>query len=384
MYDVIVVGAGPSGASAARGCAQLGMSTLLIDKAVFPRDKICGGALSGQAMSYLDFDLPDELIERDVYGARAHYGDFSVDVRKPYRIAVLVSRFQFDHFLLRKAQEAGVKVLEGRKVSALEQNHECIQVVTGRDRYSARIVIGCDGFNGVTARSVRGKPRKDEFGICVETHIPADESALETYVRNGIDLHLGIAYMGYGWVFPHRGYFSVGVGGLAERLVQPRAVMLDFLASLGFSTDVEVRGFPVPVGGIRRKVIAERVILAGDAAGFVDACQGEGLAFAIRSGQLAGRVAAAAVEKGDCSGSNLRSYEELCEREFGKDLRYSLYFSRLVHRFPGIFLRLLASGVSLFDKFLEIPARLYSYQRFLAWLLPRVPYLWVKQKFRRR
>jgi geranylgeranyl reductase family protein len=383
MYDVIVVGAGPAGASAARRCAQLGLSTLLVDKAVFPREKVCGGALSEQAMRYLDFELPGELIERDVYGARVHYGDLSVDVRKPYRISVLVSRMQFDHFLLKKAREAGVKVLQGRKVSAIEQNHDCIQVVTAPDRYSGRMVIGCDGFNGVTARAVRGRPRKNEFGICVETHIPADESALEAYVRDGIDIHFGLAYMGYGWVFPHRGYFSVGIGGLAERLVRPRAVMLDFLASLGFSADVELRGFPAPVGGIRRKVTADRVILAGDAAGFVDACQGEGLAFAIRSGQLAGQVAAAAVAKGDCSGLSLRSYGELCEREFGKDLRYSLYFSRLVHRFPDLFLRLLASEVNLFDKFLEIPARLCSYQRFLFWLLPRVPYYWAKQEFRR-
>lgn len=106
----------------------------------------------------------------------------------------------------------------------------------------------------------------------------------------------------------------------------------------------------------------------------MDTFQGEGIAFAIRSGQLAGEVAAIALKEGNCHVRGLRSYEARCEREFGKDLRYSLYFSRLMHWFPNLFLRLMASETEVLDKCLEVPARRLSYQRYLTWLLPRVPY----------
>ena len=373
MYDVIVVGAGPAGSSAARRCVQLGLKALLIDKAVFPRDKICGGALSAQAISYLDFELPREIVERDIYGARVHFAASHVEVKKPYRIAVTVSRTEFDHFLLRKAEEVGVKILEGARVSALEPDRDCVQVVAGKDRYDGRVVIGADGFHSIVAKHVRPRHSKDEYGFCVESKIPADDAAIDAYIRNMVEIHFNVAHGGYGWVFPHRGYFSVGVGGMANRFAHPMAVMRDFLASVGFSPDAECKGFPIPAGGVRRKTVADRLLLAGDAAGFVDTFYGEGLAFAIRSGQLAAETSAAALRGGDCSAQRLNDYSALCEREFGRDLRYSLYFSRLMHRFPKVFLRLMASETEVLDKYLEVPARQRSYRDFLGWLLPRIP-----------
>lgn len=373
MYDAIVVGAGPAGASAARRCVQLGLSTLLLDQAVFPRDKLCGGALSEQALSYLDFELPRKIIERDVYGARVHFGAAHTEIRKPYRVAVTVSRITFDHFLVQKAAETGAEILQGRRVSALDCSPDHVDVVVGAERYSGRIVIGADGFHSVVARYVRRKHSKDEYGVCIESKIPADDAVIDAYIHNAVDIHFRIAPGGYGWVFPHRGYFSVGIGGLASRLVEPKQVMRDFLASAGFSPEVEMKGFPIPAGGVRRNTVADRLLLVGDAAGFVDTFYGEGLAFAVRSGQLAAEVAATALRKGDCTTQELRLYAARCEQEFGRDLRYSLYFSRLMHRFPGLFLRLLASEPEVLGRYLDVPARRTSYRRYLAWLLPRAP-----------
>jgi len=373
LFDVIVVGGGPAGSSAARRCAQLGLSTLLLDQAVFPRDKLCGGALSAQAISYLDFELPADVIERDIYGARVHFGQSCTEIKKPYRVAVTVSRTTFDHLLLNKATEAGVQVRQGERVSALECNPGRVEVAVGEQRSSARVVIGADGFHSVVARYVRQKHAKDEYGVCIETKIPADDAAIDAYVHNTIDIHFRVAHGGYGWVFPHRGYFSVGIGGLASRLPDPKGVMRGFLASTGFSPDIDLKGWPIPAGGVRRNTIADRLLLVGDAAGFVDTFYGEGLAFAIRSGQLAAEAAAAALKEGDCTRKGLQPYAVHCEQEFGRDLRYSLYFSRLMHRFPGVFLRLLAADAQVLDKYVEVPARRRSYRSYLAWLLPRAP-----------
>ena len=378
MYDVIIVGAGPAGSSAARRCAQLGASTLLIDSAVFPRDKLCGGGLSGQAMSYLDFGLPPAIVERDIFGARVHFGERSVTVRKPYRVGVTVSRYNLDFFLTQKASELGVNLLEGTRVSSLVYGQDCVQVMTGKEKHLGSMVIGCDGFNSVVARYVRRKHRKNEYGICLESKIPSDSATIDSYIRDAIDIHFGIVYGGYGWVFPYKEHFYVGIGGMASQLENPRKVMRDFLVTIGFSSDIEMKGHPIPAGGVRRKTIADRLLLAGDAAGFVDTFYGEGLAFAIRSGQIAGEVAISALKRGDCSTPGLRSYSERCRKEFGIDLQYSLLFSNLMHRFPKILLRLLASDGDVLDKYLEVPARRRSYRSFLAWLFPRLPLLYAK------
>jgi len=378
MYDAIVVGAGPAGSSAARRCAQLGLSTLLIDRAVFPRDKQCGGGLSEQAISYLDFELPREIIERDIYGSRVHFGDSCIEVRKPYRIAVTVSRTDFDFFLLRKAGEMGVNILEGKRVSALNLGNGYVEVIVDKDKYPGRVVIGADGFNSVIARYVRRKHSKEEYGVCMESKISADDTTIDLYVHNAIDIHFNIAYGGYGWVFPHRGYFSVGVGGLASRFSNPKAVMHNFLSATGFPSNVKMKGFPIPVGGVHRNIVADCLILTGDAAGFVDTFYGEGIAFAIRSGQLAAEVVATALRNGNCSAQGLKSYDIRCKQEFERDLRYSLYFSRLMHRFPKVFLRLMASEADVLDRYLEVPARRRSYRSYLRWLLPRVPFFLAK------
>jgi geranylgeranyl reductase family protein len=378
MYDVIVVGAGPAGSSAARRCAQLGASTLLIDSAIFPRDKLCGGGLSEQAISYLDFDLPHAIIEREIYGARVHYGEQSVEVRKPYRVAVTVSRRNLDFFLTQKAREVGVDLLDGKRVSSLDYGHDSVKVIMGKEKDVGRIVIGCDGFNSVVARYVRRKHRKNEYGICLESIIPSDCTTIDSYIHNAVDIHFDITYGGYGWVFPHKEHFYVGIGGRASRLENPKKVMRDFLVATGFSSENEMKGHPIPVGGVRRKTIADRLLLAGDAAGFVDTFYGEGLASAIRSGQIAGEVAISALKKGDCSRAGLFSYSDRCKQEFGIDLQYSLLFSNLMHRFPRIFLRLLASDADVLDKWIEVPARRRSYKSFLGWLLPRLPLLYAK------
>jgi geranylgeranyl reductase family protein len=323
-------------------------------------------------MSYLDFDLPGELIEQDVYGARLHFDGTLIEVKKSYRIAVLVSRTHFDHFLLEKAEEAGARIMQGRRVSALDRDRDCAQVIVGKDSYRGRIVIGSDGFHSVTARYVRRKHRKNEYGICIASRIPGDEVAMD--IHDVVDIHFGVAGEGYGWIFPHKGYFSVGIGGSASQLVNPKAVMRRFLASTGLPTDVKMRGFPIPAGGVRRDVVADRLLLTGDAAGFVDAFAGEGIAYAIRSGQLAGEVAAIALKSGSCCVRALDPYRVRCEREFGRDLRYALYSARLMHRFPGLFLRLMASDAEILGRYLEVPARRLSYQKYLAWLLPRIPY----------
>ena len=266
----------------------------------------------------------------------------------------------------------------GRPASAIIHLDSGIQVKVGQDYYSARMLLGCDGFHSLTAQYVRRKHKKNEYGNTIEIKIPADDETINRYISQAVVIRFGVAGGGYGWVFPHRGYFSVGIGEIADQVSDLRQGMRSFLLQSGFSPDQVMKGFPLPAGGFRRKLAANSILLAGDAAEFVDTFQGEGIAFAIRSGQLAAETAQKAIISGDFSLDFLRLYSRQCNREFGNDLRYSLYFSMLMHKYPRQFLRLMASDEELFSKYLEVPARRITYRKFLLWFLPRIPYFFLK------
>jgi geranylgeranyl reductase family protein len=371
MYDVIIVGGGPAGSAAGRLAGRMGLSSVLFEKHHFPRYKACGGALSEQALSYLDFDLPKNLIERDVYGARVHYRNSVMERHKDYRIATLVSRASLDNYLLDKAKETGIEVHTGWKVDAFEEAPDHVTVYADGTTYKARFLIISEGAHGHLKNKIRRADKKDEFSICVVAEIPEKNKIIDNYIRDAIDIHLGIATGGYGWIFPHKVYFSVGIGGIARDIVRPREVMRNFLLSHGFSDQYELKFHLIPVGGIERTIASNRVLLCGDSAGFVDPFYGEGIAYAIRSGQLAVEVITDYLEGNN--GNVSQEYKKRCEGAFGSNLRSSLRLAKLVHRLPQIFYRVFTNNEEVLDKYLAVPTLKSNYKEYIKWLIPRVP-----------
>jgi geranylgeranyl reductase family protein len=372
MRDLIVVGAGPAGSSAAKMAGNLGLETLLIEKERFPRYKPCGGAVTEQGLSYLGFDLPSDLCEATVIAARVHYGGRSIEARREQPIARMVNRSHFDAYLLEKARESGVSVSLGERVLGLEEQDEAVQVFTDQGVYRAGFVLVAEGAQGVLKHHVRRRDRKDEYGVCLVTEVPGNEEATSRFAQDAIDIHFGIGGMGYGWVFPHGEYYSVGIGGLASSISRPREIMLEFLRGNGFDGRQRLRGHVIPVGGIRRTLGSSRVLLTGDAAGFMDSFTGEGIAYAIRSGQLAAEVISRAMSH-EGQHKLPQDYETTCDEEFGSNLRYSLLLARLMHRFPGVFFGLLAGNQEVIDNFAKVATAGWTYQRYLRWLVPRLP-----------
>ena len=199
-----------------------------------------------------------------------------------------------------------------------------------------------------------------------------DDKTIDKYIHNAIDIYFGVANMGYGWIFPHEKYYSVGIGGLAKDLHNPKKMMTDFLKSNGFNDNYKLNAHLAPVGGIKRNIVSSRVVLSGDAAGFVDSFYGEGIAYAIRSGQIAVEVISDILLSKHKLGS-LKNYETICELEFVDNLKYSLILSRMMHRFPGIFFKIFTSNEDVIDKYLEVPALKRTYKSYIKWLIPRVP-----------
>lgn len=368
MYDVIIIGGGPSGSSAGRRAGKLGLKTLLLEKENFPRYKPCGGGLSEHAMSYLDFELSEDIIEWEVTGAKVIFKDQSVNVHKGHRVFALVSRNTFDTFLLEKAKETGIEVHTGEKALSCREMSDFIEVDTREKTYQAKFAIISEGAQGLIKTCVRPTDNKDEYGICLVTEIPAEEREIEERLGKTLELHLGVARGGYGWIFPHKTYYSVGIGGVVNDFSHPKESMLEFLKKNGFSGEYKLHGHKIPWGGLKRKVVGSRVLLSGDAAGFVDASSGEGLSYAIRSGQLAAEVIAGICLQGK-NLKDLNEYQALCRAEFGTHLKYSLILSKLIHSFPERSFKMFIDNREILDKYLEVMDFKIDYKDYLHWAL---------------
>lgn len=368
MYDLIIVGGGPSGASAGRTAGKRGLLTLLIEKENFPRYKPCGGALSSYGLSCLDFKLPESVIERNISKVRVHFRGRFVEGTKETDLAVLISRKIFDNFLLEKARETGIEVHTGEKVLDLIEKEDWVEVRTTDNTYLGRFVLISEGSGGTLKYRVRPRDKKTEYGLGLVSEIPDKDETIRSRFPSTINIHFGIAQGGYGWIFPHAGYYSAGIVGTAQYLGHPKKVLLDFLEENGLSGDFPVRSHIIPKGGIKGKTLSSRLLLSGDAAGFVDAFTGEGISYAIRSGQLAAETVANLVMY-SLKLSSLKAYESACRQEFGSYLASSLKLEKIMHRFPEISFKLAVSNRDILDKYLDEVVVNRNYRDYIRWLL---------------
>ena len=368
-YDVVIAGAGPAGSTCARACAKAGIRTLLLERETFPRPKPCGGAVAQRSLALLGFPLPPDIIERECFGVRIHFRDHVVEIRKDRPIAVMVSREQFDHCLADRAVAAGAVLRQNEPVQEVSVSGDRVEVRTERERYEARCVVGADGANSVVGRSVRPLFTRNEIAAALVGAVPAGDREIDDRLGGLLDMHFGVARMGYGWIFPHRGYYGVGVMGRASEFENPLKVFSAFAASAGFAAP-RPQGHTIPWGGYARPLIGPRMLLTGDAAGLADPFYGEGIYSAILSGTLA---AQAIVEGIGGKKDTLPWYAKACDRMIVQENRIALRMAQLLDRYPKVFLELFFTNTEALDRYLDIPAGRISYAQFQRWLLKRLP-----------
>jgi len=382
-FDFAVVGGGPAGASAARRLAQGGAEVVVLERRRFPRPKPCGGGLSGRAMRWLGTPLPPDLIDCEVYAGRAHFGPVTINARQDRRVAVTVTRSRFDHFLLEKAREAGAHV-EWREVRSIDTRRDGVVLATPEGEVSARCAIICEGANRRLTTALRGREHPKHIGFCLEAEIPVLDPDPYADLRDSMDIYFGTPSHGYSWIFHHGSYYSVGVGGLCHWFRSPLEAFRQFLADRGFAADgVRPRGHFLPCGGISRTVCADRVILAGDAAGWVDPFQGEGIGYAIRSGQLAAETVLEAANRDDFSRRRLASYKQRCDHEFGRDLRAARIVMHIVYWWPQVLSWAPRSTERVLREYLNVTAGDLSYREFVRWIAGRMPRFLLRAPWRR-
>lgn len=383
MYDAIVIGTGPAGSTAARHVAAAGLNTLLLDKDTLPRVKTCGGAVSRYALLNLDIEIPDSIIERECFGARIRYGGYSLESEASECLSVMVSRDSFDYHLAMLAVDAGAELMDGVRVRSVQTDDGCAVVETTAGTFRSKVVIGADGVNSVCAKNVRPPFTPQETSFALEAEIPASNERIDEYILNKGEIHFGVVPKGYGWVFPKDGHFSVGIGGRTRDMSRSMDFYRAFIEGLGFDY-VKPKGHFLPLGGLDRKTYANRTLLVGDAAGYVDAFLGEGIAYAIVSGNMAAQTVIDAYQKGDFSESSLASYQKRCMDSFSPNLKYSYLFLNLFYRYSDISSRILVNNKPALNKFIHLATGRLGYLSYMKWVAPRIPYYVIKDAIGRR
>jgi geranylgeranyl reductase family protein len=292
-WDAIVVGAGPSGASAAYALAKGGARTLILDKAKLPRYKTCGGGITHKAARALPFSI-EPVVERNLSRI-----DFSWRLEKPTvlespdPLVYMVQRSRFDHLLTKRAVDAGATLMDETNVKSVELGEDGqARVETSRGLFTADYLVGADGATGRVARGLG--LMADRWALAaIESEVVAEPEVMRHWSdKAGLDL--GMLHASYGWVFPKGDHLSVGVGGVP--LIEDYGSKLKEYDEAHTARRVpgEVRvirrhGYLLPCRRPGAPVQRGRALLVGDAAGLVEAFTGEGIFWAIRSGQIAAR-----------------------------------------------------------------------------------------------
>jgi menaquinone-9 beta-reductase len=390
--DVIVVGAGPAGSSVAFYLATAGLDVLLLEKSHFPREKVCGDGLTPRAAKALAaMGVP--ISEDDGWlrnkGLRIIGGGGRIEIPWPDLssypgFGMVRSRLDFDEILARHAQKAGARLLEGTNVTGPLRDDRTGAIIgvtarqsaagpqgpagpAGRDRagaaahagrnsgnepaeerqYRARLVVAADGNSSRLSVSMGLMKRDDRpMGVAVRTYYTSPRHD-DDYLEAWLDLWDGSSLLpGYGWIFGMGdGTSNVGVGMLNTSSsfgnIDYKDLLRRWLAAMppewGFAEENRtepVRGAALPMGFNRTPHYTRGLLLAGDAGGMVNPFNGEGIAYALESGEIAARVIVQALARPTAAGAEtvLQTYPQVLKDAYGGYYTLGRSFVKMIGR----------------------------------------------------
>jgi geranylgeranyl reductase family protein len=384
MTDVLIVGAGPAGATAARRLAQSGARVRILDRARFPRNKPCGGAISVRALGRFPY------LESALAGIGSHRlsrlqlespGGISVEIASSGPSALTIRRVEFDDLLVRMAVAAGAELVEGVEITqASERDHGVDLTARGGRVFHAPQVIASDGVYSVVARRLGLNPGWPARAIALDLMEETPNDTLSTVDPEALWVSYGYGGSeGYAYVFPKREHVNVGIGYVLDYYrtrvgrapYQLHQAFVDALRRRGLlagqSSPEHFTPYQLPVGGPLARTASRRVLLAGDAGGFVNGITAEGIYYAMVTGDLAAQALA---------GGGPATYETLWRSEIGCELDDAVLVQRELLTSPARIDRVVAGAESmprLVDGLLQyvqgrVPYR--TARRDVLWSLP--------------
>ena len=306
-FDVIVVGAGPAGVSAAKSAAGVGAKTLLLEMNWrIMAMKPCGMAVSRETLKTAEVEPSPSLIHNEAYAIVYAPNMKSI---KLHGTGYLINKTMLLQEIACQAAERGAEIHVGERVLSVRRVDKLMKVETNRGVYETSVVIGADGYNSTVARclGIREKSEPIPTIQCIMAGCRIkDPHAVRFYLGNEI------APKGYAWIFPWNekvAEVGIGVRGAPIKPYLDKFIKM-FEDELGRAQVIDYRGAPVPVGGVIKEFIQDNVILIGDAAGMVIPLTGGGIHSSISSGLAAGEVSGKAALEGDVSKNRLMEFVE--------------------------------------------------------------------------
>ena len=357
-FDVLILGAGPAGATCALRLRDSGLKVLLLDKAIFPRDKICGDAVGGRSMKVLAGICP-ELAEDiralpEKSDSRRTRMDFGL--ARSFEISWVLEayccrRVDFDNALLEgvKKYAPETTIREGFLVNSLEKVEAAYVVgnkASGR-YFKTRMLVACDGTQSFVAKTLNGsKIRLKDHAAAVRTYF----SGVKGMVADRTEIFMLPQFApGYLWVFPITDKISnVGFGMLSDSISRKKVnLKAQLQAFIQASPELRERfadseqlgkleGFGLALGSHRPRMSGDHFLLAGDAASLVDPLSGDGISNAVVSGRVAAETVVAAFAQQDFSAAFLKRYEKELFRIIGAEMRRNTLIMRILTNAPAL------------------------------------------------
>lgn len=374
-FDVLICGAGPAGCTAALALGKSGLRTAMLDKAVFPRDKICGDAIAPyvpKVLATIDGAYKtafERFTEQEpVNTCRIVAPNQKILDLKFAATGSISARMAFDHFLFEQAAALpNLVIFQNTAVKDVEVNAAEVRLTTDDGReLTAKLVIGCDGAHSIINKDLAG-------GKMNPKHY---SGAVRSYFKNvtGIpertfELHfLKDIIPGYFWIFPLKdNKANVGLGMLSNRIsadkINLKKLMMQIIETNPYIkerfSNAEmiggIKGFGLPLGSRKVQISGNRFMLCGDAASLIDPATGEGIGQAMVSGRYAGWQAIKCFEQQNFSASFMKAYDKTVYDKLWKGNRNRYLLQKLIDHFPGS-LNLtanLAARSKRFHKFVE-------------------------------
>lgn len=332
-FDVVIVGCGPAGSSAALQLARCGLKVAILEKSCMPRYKPCGGGIVYKALKYIPVDI-SSVIERRCFSVSLGMVSANKEfmIQRNFPLITMIMRDKFDLLLANAAVDAKLKIFQNCKLQDIRFGKK-VTLVTSSGNVKADFIIGADGAISTVAR--RSGWRETRILVpSVNWEVFVQDNDLERF-DDMARFDFGLFSGGYAWLFPKRDHLSIGVLKTGDNNFTPNVLIKKYLEFLKIKKVFHMKRYPhlIPIRPRRDGFVKNRVLLVGDAADFVDPITGEGISGAI----LSGRLAAKAIIKGGFDEKKVKKiYESSIRGKILSELRIGRFLSGLTYKYPKV------------------------------------------------